>query len=179
MIDFKTFRYSHILLIWLLSLFGWCPQSIAQRYPCDKCENRSYSTNGNLKQHQRECHSGKPKIKCTYKGCTKEYTRTQGLQEHIRRKHEGKYPQPQVCNADNCSTTFYKLSNLKRHMRFHCPSYRRLGSNVVKCKFCQEEMMQGFVSCHQEKYCQTAPTTVEDQLPLLRLPGNQSDTESE
>lgn len=82
-------------------------------FTCPEC-NKSFSTNGNMKNHILTIHKNIRPFKCPFEDCKKEYSNQSRLDVHIR-THTG--AKPFICPV--CSKSFNEKGNLKTHIGFH------------------------------------------------------------
>lgn len=87
-----------------------------KRFKCDfaDCE-RSYSTHGNLKTHQKT-HKGEYTFICNEPGCGKQFLTSYSLRIHVRVHTREK---PYECEVSGCEKTFNTVYRLHAHQRIH------------------------------------------------------------
>ena len=81
-------------------------------YNCELC-SKSYKQYEALKIHQRAEHN-KPKIKCTWVGCDREFVKNSHRTEHIKARHDST---PYHC--DQCDRKYAFKKELNHHKRKH------------------------------------------------------------
>ena len=98
------------------------------KFFCDVC-NQGFTKKGDLKTHQsNSClNKGKKKFKCSYAGCTKDFSCEHSLKDHINKVHTGAKPY----KCESCSSTFCTNNEVVNHckscpMRFFSPSLQNL-----------------------------------------------------
>ncbi|KAB7503716.1 Zinc finger protein GLIS3 [Armadillidium nasatum] len=81
------------------------------------CQRRYRPFNARYKLliHMR-VHSGEKPNKCTFKGCTKAFSRLENLKIHLR-SHTGE--RPYICVYQNCNKAFSNSSDRAKHQRTH------------------------------------------------------------
>ncbi|XP_071452318.1 zinc finger protein 420-like isoform X2 [Hetaerina americana] len=130
-----------------------------QRYQCKIC-GQSFAWKSTLNKHMSNAHQTGPAPKFNCGFCSKEYTTSSQVQEHIKRDHFKERPhtctechknfykkydlkvhlrthtkeKPYICGA--CGKAFYHLSHIIRHERIHT------GERPYKCDDCGREFNQ-------------------------------------
>ena len=97
-----------------------------QKNYCTLCE-KSFSTQGNLRNHIMTIHENNRPFICPYPNCNKKYSIQSRLQVHYR-THTGN--KPFICKE--CGKAFNEKGNLKTHERFHSEQ------RPFKCNFCNK-----------------------------------------
>ena len=82
-------------------------------FKCEQCE-KTYKTNGHLKDHVDIQHLGIKKFKCSY--CDKPFGRISTLKAHIR-THTGE--KKYKCKIEGCEKYFAEKGNMHIHTRRH------------------------------------------------------------
>ncbi|GBM15468.1 Metal regulatory transcription factor 1 [Araneus ventricosus] len=87
-----------------------------KKFHCDfdGCE-RTYSTAGNLKTHQKR-HKGEYTFICTEEGCGKTFLSSYSLKIHVRVHTKEK---PYGCDVNGCEKAFSTRYRLRAHKRIH------------------------------------------------------------
>ena len=100
---------------------------VTHKFFCDVC-NQGFTKKGDLKNHQsNSClNKGKKKFKCSYAGCTKDFSYEQSLKDHINKVHTG--AKPYKCEScGSCGTNNEVVNHHKSYpMRFFSPSLQNL-----------------------------------------------------
>ena len=99
---------------------------LPQKNYCSLCK-KSFSTQGNLRNHIMTIHENNRPFKCPFPGCTKNYSIQSRLQVHYR-THTGN--KPFICKE--CGKAFNEKGNLKTHERFHSEQ------RPFKCNYCNK-----------------------------------------
>ena len=99
---------------------------IKKKFLCTICE-KSFSTNGNLKNHINTIHNHILPFKCPYLLCKNSYSNQSRLLIHIR-THSGF--KPYICPI--CKKSFNEKGNLKTHIGFHS------NERPYKCNYCDK-----------------------------------------
>ncbi len=99
---------------------------IKKTFFCTICE-KSFSTNGNLKNHINTIHNHILPFKCPYPLCKHSYSNQSRLSIHLR-THSGF--KPYICPI--CKKSFNEKGNLKTHIGFHS------NERPYKCNYCDK-----------------------------------------
>ena len=103
------------------ALFG------AKNFLCSHC-GKQFSR----KSWKNECeakHVGDARLKCSYDGCSMQFTKVQSVKKHISAVH--KKLKPHIC--EQCGRSFAERQHLKTHLRVHT------GETPFECDKCQKK----------------------------------------
>lgn len=83
-------------------------------YCCYLCTNSQFSSTITLRWHMLSIHS-RQRIQCPMTSCSKNYGRRIDLKRHVNAAHT----RVNVFKCSNCSSQYYYLTSLERHMKKH------------------------------------------------------------
>ena len=99
----------------------------AKNYLCSICGKQFYNN-----QRKTDCeayHAGDPRLKCSYDGCSMQFTMVHSVKKHISAVH--KKLKPHTC--EQCGRSFNQRQHLKTHLRVHT------GETPFECDKCQKK----------------------------------------
>ena len=103
------------------ALFG------AKNFLCSHC-GKQFSRKS-LKNECEAKHVGDARLKCSYDGCSMQFTKVQSVKKHISAVH--KKLKPHIC--EQCGRSFAERQHLKTHLRVHT------GETPFECDKCQKK----------------------------------------
>ncbi|EFP09924.1 hypothetical protein CRE_21377 [Caenorhabditis remanei] len=130
---------------------------MAGEWQCDVCK-KTYSCKKNLTTHMH-AHAREPQFEC--KICLRRFTFQTNLYEH-KSVHTGKKFE---CPFPDCTKTCRLKGNLKKHMKVHCKSVRKLDEEYKKFTLSTKKQKKQRKQKRQQKRKQRSEA-VEDHLEM-------------